>query len=165
MVSERPWVLAKALLQAVEDGFAQRNVELPARRFVSNGLVALDDELLAVSVLGLYGIPNEGPMSAEAVRPINCLSWRGGQFEIALLRCAPGGAQDAVGYMPPTPIQLEASARDVLRDASLITQSVLDAYQSDAFGMGANLALERWTSLGPDGSLVGGRLLLRIGLV
>lgn len=153
-------------MTAVVDGYASAGVDLPPRRFVSNGETAHDMEQLTVSFLRSYGVPPLGTPASESIEITQCLMWRAAQFEVRLLRCAPVGVARADGtFNPPSVASMEANAEEVMADERLITSCVLDAYRADAFGIGPNLALEDWAWLGPEGGLVGGRLRLRIGLI
>lgn len=158
-----PADLCAALLDAVVDHYDDMGISLPARRYVSNAAAATEDcELLAVSLLRVYGVPELGSPAAEAIVVQRCLSWRAAQFEVKLLRPAPVMSETGV---VPSVDEIEASSAVVMRDERLLTAAILRGYSAEAFGVGPNLALEDWAWMGPQGALVGGRLRLRIGMI
>lgn len=166
MPNERPWQLAKAILTAIEDGYAAEAVELPARRFVSDRRPAFVDELVSVHLVRMYGVAAASGPALEQLDTLRCTNWRAAQFEVCLIRCAPSSEPLRDGSLrPPKVDALEASARAVMLDAMLVTDSIVAAYRRDEFGIGPNLALDSWVNLDADGLFVGGRLNVRIGLV
>lgn len=165
-IYSRPWDLANLVLAAIVAEFALADVELPGVQFVSNGDVPQDDELLAVALNRMYGVSMSAGVPAEEVAAQRCTMWRAAQYEIVLVRCAPVIEDHPIAGNPRARYNLvEESARQVMYDGMIVTRGILRAYRAETFGLGPNLAFEDWAALEPTGGIVGGRLLVRIGLV
>lgn len=158
--------LAEALLDAIVDEFTKVDVGLPALRFVSNGSIPFDTELLAVALNRIYGTSASGPPDEASLGERPHTHWRSAQFEVVLMRCAPVFDDNPLDAQPAINMrQLAASALRTMTDPLIMTQGILNAYQGGLFGAGVNLAFEDWAALGPEGALVGGRMMVRIGLL
>jgi hypothetical protein len=165
-VTERPWELANALLDAIVSAYETEAVELPGRRYVTVGPVAHDCEQLTVALLRVVGASELGGPAQEQVEVQRCLHWRVAQFSISVVRCWPTGDIGRDGQpLAPAVADIEAATRKVAKDVQLVTSAVLDALVADDLGVGPTLAFEQWEPLGPNGGLVGGALTLRVSLV
>jgi hypothetical protein len=158
-------VVAEFELAAAAEPY-RTDIALPPTRFVSNGDIPADSELLAVALNRMWGVSLTGGMPNEEVAALQCVNWRAASYEIVLMRCAPTPDEHPYEGQPTVNYSLvEESARQVMRDGQIMTRGIVRAYRADAFGVGPNLALEDWASVVSEGGLVGGRLLVRIGLL
>lgn len=169
MSYEKTWELAQAVMTAVVDEYTLAaaaepscdTIGLPELQYISNGDVPGDCELLAVALNRVYGVSLTQGHPNEEVAAQMCTHWRAAAYEIVLLRCGP--IMDDSANVDFALVQ--ESGRQVMRDSQIITRGVLRAYRADAFGVGPTLAFEDWASIVSEGGLVGGRLVVRIGLV
>lgn len=166
---DKAWDLANVVLGAVVDEFslaaaaepANRDIPLPGLRYISNGDIPADCELLAVALNRMHGVSMTQGFPTEEIAAQRCVVWRAVAFEIVLMRCGP--TMDDQGIVDYNLVA--QSGHQVMRDGMIITRGILRAHRADAFGVGPVLAFEDWASIVSEGGLVGGRLLVRVGLV
>lgn len=115
--------LAVFILAKIQEIFAREGVDLPDRQYVTSGQPAQDCEQVTVAFQQMY----IGPPGDEASAPQRCDGPRSATFQIAITRCISVG--DKRGN-PPTAAQLQADARRLMRDATILMNSVneLDDY-------------------------------------
>lgn len=122
--------VARHLLATIESQFEAAEVELPARRLITVGSVAVDSELLAVMFGGVYaGLPGN-EMNAPVSNRGGGLVSRTGVFNIELWRNVPALTSHG---MAPSPEQETEAAEEVTQDAWLLLES---AFASDQMGIG-----------------------------
>lgn len=157
--ASRLYDLASSVLAAVEAFYALAGEPLPARRYVSPGLPAwdCDEGQVTAQVLRTFGIA--GSIAQETVAPLDATFRRGAELAVEVVRCTPTLGDDG---NPPTAAALEASAVTLLRDAQMMTNAVLDAQASGLLPGCGGVAIMGWSSVGPDGALLGGTLVLRL---
>ena len=157
--------LAHAVKDAVIDGYAALSEPLPAHRVVAPGTPALDCEGLYVFVERTFA--HDGNVVQEVLQPMPAaagFSLRACTIGVLLVRCVPVVSQQGQRAVPPKAEDEEAAAQQILRDATLVV-TILGAAQKAGQLAGCNsLALENWTSRGPDGGLAGGLHRLRAGV-
>jgi len=166
-IYSRAWDLTELVLGAVQAEFALAEVALPARQFATSGIVIYDTEQLSVSLLSMGGADLDGGQgtAGEEAGPQRCVSWRGIELEVMLLRCAPTVDVMVSGELrAPDADEQAASGQLIAKDASIITSGLLRAHQADTFGMGPTMSLQRWDAVG-DADLTGGAMRLRLGLI
>lgn len=162
---DRIRTIADQLLAAIVDHYEAENVELPELRFVSNGTIPYDGELLSVGAARLFGLSAGGDgVAGEGIAPLRCYRWSAVQFEVVLLRCSPTPPDNPYDDQPQVnPDDVEANASDVYRDAEMVTHALVLAAKNGDLGEGANLALEDWNIVG-EGGLSGGVMRVRVGM-
>lgn len=166
-IYDRPWDLTQAVLAAVQAEFALAvvdtpDVALPARQFCTTGVVVYDAEQLSVTLIRMYG--QSGDDGAETDEPTRCLAWRGAEFEILLLRCAPQIDVLISGEVRAPSAEAYSSFGELVAgDAMRVTRGLLRAYRAETFGVGPVMSLGKWESVG-EGDLGGGALRVRIML-
>lgn len=162
---DRVTTLAEAVLAAVVDEFATAEIDLPARRFTTAGVVYYDAEQLSVSLIRMLGVDPEGGLAAESSEPLRCLNWLAAQFEVMLLRCAPSIVTLPNGTVrAPTAEAMQQHGGQLGRDMMITTRGIVNAYRADAFGAGPTLVFNGWDPVG-EADLTGGALRVTIGLV
>lgn len=152
--------LADIVFDAVVDGFEASGVTLPARRVMAPGApeqVAWDCEQLVctMSGIGIGSAPgvNTGPrqvgpqMSAMALRHV--------VFTFQLVRCEP--KPQGNGTKPPAPTVISAAARDLWRDAGLLSHALVRVGTTISKGLprGTQVEAGAVTPVGPEGGYVG----------
>lgn len=146
--------LAAGALAIIEAAYAEREVAVPARRYVGDGLPAWDCEQLVVWVEQVpVGRADQPELSVD-----DCLHLRAALLNIDTVRCAP--PMSAKGDAP-TVAAIDASAQRVLADPMVQFNALLSAYRAETWSAPKALAFDSWLSLGPDGGFVGGRLTVR----
>lgn len=151
--------LASDILAAVEDHYLTEGVDLPGRRYVTDGLPAWDCDQVTVRVTRTFGIA--GDVRVEAASILGPLVLTAADVEVQVVRCAP--TVDDSGD-PPAPEAIADSAEAVLNDADLVRAALLEAYKAGDLGGCQGAALLGWTPAGPEGGLVGGATLVRLDL-
>lgn len=154
--------LAADVLAAVETYYVAQAVPLPERRYVSDGLVAFDCELLAVQVERVFG--HEGNVAQEGIQALTAhvgFQLAGASVAVWLIRCAPMMSERGT---PPTPAQIEASAQAVLGDPIRLRTALVAAQRAGQITGCNSLAFEAWEGHGPEGGMVGGLLRVRAGI-
>lgn len=150
-MSDVIWDLAESLRDIVVAGYAAKNITLPARRFVSNGDVAMDNcEQFAVQMKRNY----EGLPGAEDITPLKpaCLFDRSVEFDLWIIHCAPTMNDKGT---PPSVHDLEASAEVVMRDAATLPWILYHAYRQGVLNECDSLLLGPVLGHGPEGGVVG----------
>ena len=117
---------ARFLLETIVRVFAENNVELPARRVITIGSLAVDSPVLAV----MYGGVAVGPPGNELDRPFRGDSPRSLTFNVELWRSTPAFGP---GGGEPSSESVTASAEVVMHDSWLLLEA---AYASDQLGAG-----------------------------
>lgn len=154
--ADRLYAAARALLDQVVAYYAEQDVPLPPRQFVSDGTPAWDCEQVVTYVERTFS----GTLENENTRPLNCLVVRSAQIVIEIARCTPVFANE-YDDAPPTGEAIEAVSQLVLADSMHLTNAIVGAHQAGDLGGCKGLALVEWESLGPQGGLVGGRQRVR----
>lgn len=156
----RPWDLCVAVLAAIQTEFTTRARPLPPRQFATTGVVIYDAEQLSVTLIRLFGM--EG---GEAEYVQQCTVWRGAEFEVMLLRCAPTVQQMVDGSVrAPTAAQQSTYGELVATDAQVITLGLLAGFRAGSFGLGPTLTLGSWSATN-EADLGGGALRFKLSLV
>lgn len=150
-MSDAVWDIAVALKEAVIDGYAAAGISLPARRYIADGLVAMDNcEQFAVQLVRDYeGLP--GLEDQTALQPA-CLFTRAAEFDLWIIHCAP--KMDKQGKAPSV-ADIEASAHTVLIDAALLPRVLYNAYVDGMLNSCDSLMLGQLLGYGPEGGVVG----------
>lgn len=163
---DRDFTLAQRVLDLIVAEYRACEIKPPDVRFIADGLIVYDCELLAVGINRVYPIAGEssGP-AGEGVRPDQGWAWRGGQFEVVTLRRSPQVPEHEYDTVTgPPPSQVTDSAKAVHRDRAIAMYALQRAAIDETLGVGANVAIEGWSAVGEEGGLVGGRFTFRIGL-
>jgi len=122
--------VARHLLSVIEAEFAAANIELPARRGITVGTVAVDEPVLAVMFGGVYtGAPGNELNTPQSNRGGGLVP-RSVSFNVELWRYVP--ALTAEG-MPPLMAEETDAAEHVTDDAWHLLEA---AYASDQMGIG-----------------------------
>lgn len=156
MAADAIYVLAEALRTAVEQAAATDGVTLPDRRIVAEGEVAFDCPQLAVQLPRVY----RGLAAVEYAdvndkgHPFTC------EFVLWLTRCAAPLRDDG---LPPAAASIEASARDLLIDAHVLTVALVPELR-DVAGRCTSLATGNLLGVGPEGGHTGWQLTVQVGL-
>ena len=124
---ERPIASAATrLLQVIEATFEANDTELPKRRYVSTGAVAVDTDQLTVMFGGIY----VGPPGNELTTPYRGDQPRSLSLNVELWRRMP--ALGASGTAP-SPEAISAASEVLMHDSWLLLEA---AYQFDLLGVG-----------------------------
>lgn len=158
--ADRVYLVARAVLDAVVDHYATEGVDLPERRYVSDGpMVAWDCEQLVVYVERTF----PGLADVEQPRVVDGLEVRSAVMQAEIVRCSPTiDDENAVNF--PDPAEIEASAMLTLADAVLLPAAIRAAYKAGELGCCHDVVIGGWAGLGPMGSLVGGRAQITMQL-
>lgn len=154
---ERVYTAARQVLDAVERHYDHVSVDLPDRRYVSDGQPAWDCEQCVVYVERVF----PGLSDMELPQAIDPAGVRSARLWVEVVRCTPT-LDDAPTY--PSPTEIESNAMLVLADSVLTWQAIRVAQQAGDLGACHSLVLDDWQALGPAGGYAGGRLGLRIQL-
>lgn len=157
------FTLAAAVLSAVETHYAAAGVELPDRRYVSDGLPAWDCEQVTVRVTRTFG--TQGSVLAETNAVLGGLFHRTAELEVEVVRCAPTVTDEGAEVAWPTANAIEQSAEAILDDAERVPLAIKQAFDAGNLGSCSGVSLMGWAGKGPDGTYVGGTLTLRVELV
>jgi hypothetical protein len=122
--------VARHLLATIETQFSAAGIELPARRVITVGSVAVDDELLAVMFGGVYtGLPGNEQNTPVSNRGEGFVP-RTAVFNVELWRYVP--ALTGSGQAPSPEIET-AAAEKTTDDAWHLLEA---AFNSDQMGIG-----------------------------
>jgi hypothetical protein len=134
--------VARYITQVIEKVFSDNRVELPDRRIITIGSVAVDEPLLAV----MFGGVAVGPPGNELNTPLRGESPRSLTFNVELWRQTPAIGPTGVS---PSPTEITASAETIMMDSWLLLEA---AYASDQLGVGviANVTVNE-----PQGEMSG----------
>jgi hypothetical protein len=141
--------LARWILRTIEETYAEAGVELPDRRVLTAGSVAVDTPLLAVMFGGLL----VGPPGNELSTPMHVESPRSATFNIELWRTEPTIGPSAI---IPTEAEESAAAEVVMQDAWLLGEA---AGRADQMGVGV---IWRVAVNEPQGGMVGAAMAMDI---
>lgn len=161
---ERIYEVCHALLAAVS---TRHGGTLPDRQYVAAGPPAFDCQLLSVHCLSTAGYDgNLGSLTPEAIRRGAGFAMRSGQFGITIVRCTPA-VPDSKGAKVslPTVAQEEEAAELLYTDAGRVLNALVAAAKASELTGCHSIAFEGWSVIGPDGGMVAGELLVRVGLV
>lgn len=138
-------------LDSVESTFDQAHVDLPERRYIAWGGVAVDCEQLTVSLIQAYpGVPGGSPD-----QPVRCEGPRTAVIAVQLMRCAP---QPAGPRATKPAVESENSTTTQLaRDAWLLLNA---AGVFDVAGSWGSGIIAEVTAAQPQGGFVGSVLTL-----
>lgn len=160
---DRLWLLANAVKDAVVDGYADADVELPGRQYVTVGpLPPHDCEQFVVSVESTFG--HEGAIQQEVVDPLTAKpahAMRAARVTFHIVRCWPVMGDDGE---PPSVADEEAAAEAAMADSQLLLNAIVAAQRAGDLPRCGTVAFEQWTAITPSGGFGGGTLRLRLGL-
>lgn len=152
--------LADSVLGHVVNHYAAAGASaepLPGRRYVAEGLVAIDCDQLSVRVARVYrGTP--GAEVRDVVRqPLQLAA----DVEVQLVRCA---AKPPAGKPIPTAAAIDAVARVVHADAHHLWEALRAGARAETLVGCQGLAFGDWRGVGPEGGFVGGLLSVGVAL-
>jgi hypothetical protein len=162
----RIYELARQTLDAVIDHWDVDAEPLPAKRYVSNGIVIWDQcDQLAVEVERTFGI--DGNVADEqidgsgvpiaAMRAVGVVVW--------VIRCVHDIDTEGENIVIPAADEMESDAMMLLADPTSITNAVVAAYKAGELGVCQGVALEGAQSQGPEGGYAGWAVRLRLALI
>lgn len=141
--------LARWVLKTIEDVYAEAEVELPTRRVLTIGSVAVDEPVLAI----MFGGLTVGPPGNELMSPMHGDSPQTAVFNVELWRPEPTlGPRGLI----PTAMEESAAAEAVMQDTWLLGQA---AFRTDQMGVGV---IWRIAVNDPQGGMVGVSLTLDV---
>lgn len=152
---------ADYVLDLVVAHYAAEGVALPTRQYVAPGQPALDCEQITVHVERDF--TQEGDVVVEvqqAIRGHVGHQLLAAVFVISIWRCTP--TFDDAGN-PPTAAALQLSGGEVLQDAIMMSNAILDADNNGLLGDNL-IAILGWTGVEPNGAFAGGFLRVTLGL-
>ena len=125
------------VLERVQNVFQSYNVELPARRYWTMGLPAVDCEQLVVFFQQLY----LGAPGAQVGEPQRCHVPRSATLTISIARETPIVSQNG---RPPAPERIEMASEVMAIDAWVLMESInqLDMWDESGYGVGVVATLE-----------------------
>lgn len=148
--------LADALLTAVVSAAGEHAIDLPNRRYVSPGLVAIDCEQVAVQTPRVFrGLPNEQYASIDRAGDTFAA-----EFTVWLVRCTPVPGNNG---QAPSAEALTANAEEILRDGWLLTKGMLPNLRTVADAC-SSLSIGQAVGYGPEAGYAGWSLGLIVGL-
>lgn len=156
--------LGHALLDVVRAFYVAEDVELPTRQLVTPGSpiweVDACDGLVAVQIERTFFY--EGDLASQVIRmyPAVGFSMEGATIGVHVLRCVPSPNDDGTA---PTVEAEEAAAALILGDVERVARAVIAAARSGELVGCGQIAMEGWTSAGPDGGWAGGITRFRVG--
>lgn len=160
--ADRIKAVCDALLDAVVAYYAEQNVTLPDRRYVANGLPAIDCEQLTVfceSTVGITGTPlGENP--TEWFRDAGH-AMRAGIFAVTLNRCVP--VLDDDGDPPPVTDE-DTSSAEIYGDAVMVLNALIAAEEAGQLPEHGSIVFRGWTNDNAEGGIGGGTLRVSISL-
>lgn len=166
------WATARSLLGVIEDGYAERGVELPERRYVSAGPPPGDavGGLLTVHLERTFSyttFPNELATALVNVGR-GMAAVRGATFVVTLYRPVPmpeGGGAEGYGEVElPSVEREEDAAMLIIGDADHLLKIVAEAVVAGTeIGGCAQSSIGGYQNLAPQGGLGGGTLRVTLG--
>lgn len=145
--------VARHLLSTIETQFSDAGIELPARRGITVGSVAVDDEVLAVMFGGVYtGAPGNELNTPQSNRSGGIVP-RSAVFNVELWRYVP--ALTASGSAPDFSVESEAAER-VTDDAWHLLEA---AYAADQMSIGV---IARVDVMEPNGEFHGVSMVVEL---
>lgn len=144
--------IATTILTSVESTFAAHTVDLPDRVYVNHGRPAFDCEQLTISLPMMFrGMA--GQEDASSLRTQPCTLVRAATYTLTIVRCVPTSSDDG---SPPSVAALEASAEELYVDGWLLSESIREAWSSDAFDCAClDLAMGHLTAVDASGGYAG----------
>ncbi len=164
--------LATLVFAALQERFTDAGVTLPERRFIAPGQpegIAWDQEqmVLTMSGIGQGAAPSQGSKALSAGAMISAMALRHVVFAVQLVRCSPEATGG--GKRPPAPEVLTAAALDLMRDAGLVSQALIEVCSQLAGSLppGTRCEAGAVNTLGPDGGMVAvqGSIAVTAGLL
>lgn len=157
------YALASSVLAAIESHYSLIGVELPARRYVSDGEPAWDCEQVTVELRRTY------PMSGDVRQEVPALATvefvRAAEIAVQIVRCAPTVEETIEGVATlPSPDAIEESALTKLSDAELVPAALRAGYRDGTLPGCGGVSFVSWRSIGPDGGLTGGETTMRLAI-
>ena len=155
------YAVAAAALEAIGEHYRQEAVELPDHRLVTPGLPAWDCELVAVqaeTLTPIDGDPVLGTLSSREAAP--GFHMRAVTLGITVARSAPLSDD---GEAPPAELE-QRVAKMVLADPTLCWNALVAATEAGNLPCCGGIGFVSWSSLGPEGGLVGGVLRVAVSL-
>ncbi len=145
--------VARHLLSTIERTFSAAGIGLPARRVMTVGSVAVDQELLAVMFGGVYtGLPGNEMNSPVSMKGGGLVP-RSVVFDVELWRDVPALS---LSGNAPTPAEESAAAEEVAQDAWLLLEAAFAADQTQ-FGVIARANVKE-----PEGELHGVSMIVEM---
>ncbi len=162
---ERPYFVAREVLDTVVAGYVTAGETLPDRQFVSIGPPAWDCELVAVWVERTAG--HAGDISTEVVEPLAQAAGHGlraALLRVQIVRCVPTIDDEFGEALPPSPAEEEAAAAVLLKDLQLVQNILLTASKAGELATCNDVGFIEWVSVGPDGGMAASTHGLRVSL-
>jgi hypothetical protein len=122
--------VARYLLSTIESEFSKAGIALPARRIITVGSVAVDDEVLAIMFGGVYSGPPGNELNSPQSNRQHGIVPRSASFNVELWRYVP--ALTSAGQAPSSAEETQA-AEEVTDDAWYLLEA---AYNADQTGAG-----------------------------
>jgi hypothetical protein len=157
--ADRVAVTATTLLDVLAARLPDVGYSIPARRYVTIGIPAIDCDQLVVAVDRVIG--HEGNPSVETTNPLRCLTMRAVELSIWLVRCAPVLRDDG---SPPAASAIQTAALEVAEDPPRILQALLDAYRDGDLGSIWGVVFLDWRAIPAQGGFHGGVQRVRYDL-
>lgn len=129
--------MMQGVLERVQSVFQSYNVELPARKYWTMGLPAIDCEQLVVYFQQLY----LGPPGAQVGEPQRCHVPRSATITVSISRQTPITQQNG---RPPSPEKIEAASEILAIDSWVLMESInqLDQWDEAGYGVGVIATLD-----------------------
>lgn len=159
--------LAQALLDAVVTQYAADGLALPSLQLIGYAGMPLDVDMVTVMLVRMFSVQQATGPEGEQIHAQREPLWRGAEFDVVIIRCTPQPKALATGdIIPPSPTQVTAMARVLMRDPLVITRGIVTAYKGGGFGGVPNIALGDHAAIADEsGGIIGYRLRVRIGTV
>lgn len=167
--ADRIFDIATACLEAVEAHYGSEGYDLPARRYVANGLPAFDltedqecDEQVTVFCESTYGIQGS-PLIEDPREQLADAghAMRAGIFAITVVRCVPT-IDDSTAI--PTVAEENASSQEIYADAVLTLNALVAAQRAGELPGCGSITFLRWTNENAQGGVGAGTLRVAIAL-
>lgn len=134
--------VARLILERIVAMYEENDTPLPARRLITIGSVAVDDELVAV----MFGGVSVGPPGNELNQPLRQEQPRSMVYNVELWRDTPSITESGTA---PQPQEIQDASEIIMHDAWLLLEA---AYTADMTGVGI---IANVTVLEPQGQLHG----------
>lgn len=144
------WDIANDLLTNVIDIYSDGGLSLPGRRYISEGTVAFDCELVAVELRRVYrGLPGQ----EGVIGPSLCSGTRTAEIHVWIVRCT-SVPQD--NGDPPTEASIEQFAQPIYIDAWFLpTQLQYRAADGSLGAACSDILIGNLNVLSPSGAFGG----------
>lgn len=165
-VESRIYDLATACKTALEDGWPADLTPLPARRYVTIGNPAADDEQLVIWVPRTIGMGTGANVGQQGIAgyPNGIDGLRAAIVMVQLLRRIHTVDSEGTAIVLPSVTDLEADAKTLLSDVQAIANVLIDAQHNGALAGFGNLAFETADAIDASGGLAGHNHRIRLGL-